>query len=57
MKITQEVRGFAAKQNAVADTFIAVEEAKEGMARMSHGFRMGRSQVYIVGSQPHSADQ
>jgi hypothetical protein len=38
MKITQEVRDFAAKQNASADTFLAVEEAQKGMAQMSEQF-------------------
>jgi phosphomethylpyrimidine synthase len=44
MKITQEVRDFAAKQNASADTLL---EANKGMAEMSDKFReMGR-EIYI----------
>jgi phosphomethylpyrimidine synthase len=35
MKISQEVREFAAKQNQSADAFIAAEEAEKGMAEMS----------------------
>ena len=35
MKITQEVRDFAAKQNAPVETFVAAEEAEAGMAGMS----------------------
>ena len=47
MKITQEVRDFAAKQNAGAETFIAAEEAESGMARMSELFRDTGSDVYV----------
>ncbi|HKP27926.1 MAG TPA: phosphomethylpyrimidine synthase ThiC, partial [Gemmatimonadales bacterium] len=35
MKITQEVRDFAARQNQQSDAFIAAEEAEAGMAEMS----------------------
>ncbi len=38
-KITQELRDFAAKQNASADTFLAAEEANQGMAEISEKFR------------------
>jgi len=43
-KIAQEVRDFAARQNAGADTFLAVEplaasDAEVGMAEMSEKFR------------------
>jgi hypothetical protein len=31
MKITQEVRDFAAKQNQPAEAFLAAEEAEKGM--------------------------
>ncbi|HEY7809873.1 MAG TPA: phosphomethylpyrimidine synthase ThiC [Allosphingosinicella sp.] len=41
MKITQEVRDFAAKQNASADTFLAAEDAEAGMAKMSERYRNG----------------
>jgi phosphomethylpyrimidine synthase len=47
MKITQEVRDFAAKQNASADTFLAAEEADKGMAEMSDKFRDQGSEVYL----------
>ena len=35
MKNMLEVREFAAKQNAGADTFLAADEAEKGMAEMS----------------------
>jgi len=35
MKISQEVRDFAAKQNAEIETFVAAEDAEAGMAEMS----------------------
>ncbi|WP_095012857.1 phosphomethylpyrimidine synthase ThiC [Tsuneonella mangrovi] len=41
MKITQEVRDFAAKQNSAPDKFIAVEEAEKGMEEMSEKYRDG----------------
>jgi phosphomethylpyrimidine synthase len=47
MKITQEVRDFAAKQNASADTFLAAEEADSGMAKMSEEFRGRGSEIYL----------
>jgi phosphomethylpyrimidine synthase len=47
MKITQEVRDFAAKQNAGAETFIAVEEAEAGMAEMSETFREKGGEIYL----------
>jgi phosphomethylpyrimidine synthase len=47
MKITQEVRDFAAKQNAPADTFLAVEEAEQGMAEMSKVFKETGSELYM----------
>ena len=46
MKITQEVREFAAKQNAEADAFIAAEEAEAGMAEMSERFREEGGEIY-----------
>jgi phosphomethylpyrimidine synthase len=46
MKITQEVRDFAAKQNASADTFLPAEEAEQGMAQMSKKFRSEGAKLY-----------
>lgn len=48
MKITQEVRDFATKQNASADTFLAVEEANTGMAEMSKRFREKGGEIYLA---------
>jgi phosphomethylpyrimidine synthase len=57
MKITQEVRDFAAKQNAGVETFVAAhpepvegqaaEEAEAGMADMSRVFRETGSELYM----------
>ncbi len=47
MKITQEVRDFAAKQNQPATAFIAAEEAERGMAQMSAVFRETGSELYM----------
>ncbi|MDO7841631.1 phosphomethylpyrimidine synthase ThiC [Sphingomonas immobilis] len=47
MKITQEVRDFAAKQNAPADTFLAAEDAEAGMAEMSKVYNEGGRELYI----------
>jgi phosphomethylpyrimidine synthase len=54
MKITQEVRDFAAKQNAGADIFIAAdlsaeasEKAEAGMAEMSERFREKGGEIYL----------
>jgi phosphomethylpyrimidine synthase len=41
MKITQEVRDFAAKQNQGAETFLASEEAEAGMEEMARRYREG----------------
>jgi phosphomethylpyrimidine synthase len=46
MKITQEVRDFAAEQNSSADTFLAVEEAGQGMAEMSRRVHNAGNQLY-----------
>ncbi|WP_205479758.1 phosphomethylpyrimidine synthase ThiC [Sphingomonas arenae] len=46
MKITQEVREFAAKQNAPLEQSIAVEEAEAGMAEMSERYREG-GEIYV----------
>ncbi|KTT75487.1 phosphomethylpyrimidine synthase ThiC [Sphingomonas endophytica] len=47
MKITQEVRDFAAKQNAPVETFVAVGDAEAGMAEMSEKFREKGGEVYL----------
>ena len=47
MKITQEVRDFAAKQNAPVETFVAAEEAEAGMVGMSERFREKGGEVYL----------
>ncbi|WP_380872251.1 phosphomethylpyrimidine synthase [Sphingomonas sp. DBB INV C78] len=47
MKITQEVRDFAAKQNASAETFIAAEEAEAGMAAMSQLYNESGRELYM----------
>jgi phosphomethylpyrimidine synthase len=51
MKISQEVREFAAKQNAPADTFIAAEEAEAGMGAMSEMFREKGGEVYLPAAE------
>ena len=51
MKITQEVRDFAAKQNAPMETFVAAEEAEAGMAGMSERFRERGGEVYIAAAE------
>ena len=54
MKITQEVRDFAAKQNAEVGTFVAAEEAEAGMAEMSEKFREVGSELYVgAGGREH----
>jgi phosphomethylpyrimidine synthase len=47
MKITQEVRDFAAKQNAPVETFVAVEDAEAGMAGKGQQFREAGGLVYL----------
>jgi phosphomethylpyrimidine synthase len=48
MKITQEVRDFAAKQNArAADEKLTADEAEAGMAEMSRRFHEIGSELYI----------
>jgi phosphomethylpyrimidine synthase len=47
MKITQEVREFAAKQNAPVETFVAAEDAEAGMAAMSERFKEKGGEVYL----------
>jgi len=51
MKITQEVRDFAAKQNASADSFLAAEEAEKGMAEMSEKFREKGGEIYLPAAE------
>ena len=46
MKITQEVRDFAAKQNASADIFLAAQEVDAGMAEMSGCFKKLGNEFY-----------
>jgi len=47
MKITQEVRDFAAKQNAEIGTFVAAEDAEAGMEEMSKVFKEKGGEVYL----------
>jgi phosphomethylpyrimidine synthase len=55
MKITQEVRDFAAKQNASADTFLEADQAlvdpEAGMAEMSEKFREKGSEIYLPATE------
>jgi len=57
MKITQEVRDFAAKQNASADTFIAAvdaDEAEAGMRKMSNLYNETGRELYMgAGGREH----
>jgi phosphomethylpyrimidine synthase len=55
MKITQEVRDFAARQNAGIETFVASEaEAEAGMQEMSAKFREVGNQLYVgAGDREH----
>ena len=47
MKITQEVREFAAKQNQESTGFIAADEAEKGMEEMSKVFKEKGGEVYL----------
>ena len=51
MKITQEVRDFAAKQNSGVETFVAAEggvlDAEAGMAEMSEVFKEKGGEIYL----------
>ncbi len=47
MKITQEVRDFAAKQNSGVETFVAAEDAEAGMAGMSEVFKEKGGEIYL----------
>jgi len=54
MKITQEVRDFAAKQNAPADTFLAAEDAEAGMQKMSELYNETGRELYMgAGGREH----
>ncbi len=54
MKITQEVREFAAKQNAGVESFVAAEDAEQGMAAMSGKFRETGGELYVgAGGREH----
>jgi phosphomethylpyrimidine synthase len=55
MKISQEVRDFAAKQNQPVDTFIASEEeAEAGMKAMSAKYEEGGRELYVgAGDREH----
>nr|WP_165325132.1 phosphomethylpyrimidine synthase ThiC [Rhizorhabdus phycosphaerae] len=51
MKITQEVRDFAATKNAPADQFIAAGEAEAGMRAMSDVFREKGGEIYLPAAE------
>ena len=51
LKITQEVRDFAAKQNQPSDQFLAAEDAEAGMAEMSEAFKNKGSEIYLPASE------
>jgi phosphomethylpyrimidine synthase len=51
MKITQEVRDFAAKQNQGADAFIAAEDAQKGMDAMSEVFKEKGGEIYLPAAE------
>jgi phosphomethylpyrimidine synthase len=54
MKITQEVRDFAAKQNQPTTGFIAADEAEKGMREMSEKYEEVGRQLYIgAGDREH----
>ena len=47
MKISQEVREFAAKQNAGVETFVAAEDAEAGMQEMSRVYKEKGEKLYL----------
>lgn len=47
MKITQEVREFAAKQNSAPQEFIAAQEAEAGMAEMAAKYNQSGRELYV----------
>ncbi|MGE4411589.1 MAG: phosphomethylpyrimidine synthase ThiC [Sphingomonadales bacterium] len=50
MKISQEVREFAAKQNQEADSFLAAEDAEKGMEEMAEKYRDG-GDLYVPAAE------
>jgi phosphomethylpyrimidine synthase len=55
MKITQEVRDFAAKQEAgLLNTTVSDADAEAGMAAMSRAYNEGGRELYIgAGGREH----
>ena len=51
MKISQEVREFAAKQNAEIETFVAAEDPEAGMEEMSKVFKEKGGEVYLPAAE------
>ena len=51
MKITQEVRDFAAKQNQDSTGFLAADEAEAGMEEMSKVFKEKGGEVYLPAAE------
>ncbi|KKC25482.1 phosphomethylpyrimidine synthase ThiC [Sphingomonas sp. SRS2] len=51
MKITQEVRDFAATQNAPVETFIAAGDAEQGMRAMSEVFKEKGGEIYLPAAE------
>ena len=51
MKISQEVREFAAKQNQPVEAFVAADEAEKGMAEMSEVFREKGGEIYLPAAE------
>ncbi|MBH0114296.1 phosphomethylpyrimidine synthase ThiC [Novosphingobium sp. YJ-S2-02] len=47
MKISQEVRDFAAKQNQPSTGFLAVEDAEKGMEEMSRVYKDKGNELYL----------
>jgi phosphomethylpyrimidine synthase len=54
MKISQEVRDFAAKQNQPSTQFLAAEDAEAGMLEMAQVFKDTGSELYMgAGDREH----
>ncbi|KQX25554.1 MULTISPECIES: phosphomethylpyrimidine synthase ThiC [unclassified Sphingomonas] len=51
MKITQEVRDFAATKNAPVDSFIAAGDAEAGMRAMSEVFKEKGGEIYLPAAE------
>ena len=51
MKISQEVREFAAKQNAPVEAFIAADDAQAGMEAMSEVFKEKGGELYLPAAE------